>query len=214
MAADRRIVVATSNPGKVREIGAVLAGLPVQVIALSDLAQVAEPVEDGDTFAANARIKARYYARATGLWCLADDSGLVVDALGGEPGVHSARYAADECGPGADRDAIDAANNAKLLRELAGVADEQRTARFVCHLAMADSRDVLLETHGVIEGRMARGPAGEGGFGYDPLFYVPSLGCTTAQLPPERKNEVSHRGQAVREFRRLLEEMLETTEQP
>jgi len=211
MATDRQIVVATGNPGKVREIGAVLAGLPVQVLALSDLAPMPEPVEDGATFAANARAKARYYARATGLWCLADDSGLVVDALDGRPGIRSARYAADECAAGADRGAIDAANNARCLRELKGVPDERRTARFVCHLALADSREVLLETSGVIEGCIAHAPAGENGFGYDPLFYVPALGCTTAQLPPERKNEVSHRGQAVREHRRLLRQLLETT---
>jgi len=211
MATDRQIVVATGNPGKVREIGAVLVGLPVEVLALSDLAPMPEPVEDGATFEANARTKARYYARATGLWCLADDSGLVVDPLDGRPGIHSARYAADECGPGADRGAIDAANNTKLLRELEGVGDERRTARFVCHLALADSHDVLLETSGVIEGHIAHAPAGENGFGYDPLFYVPELGCTTAQLPPERKNEVSHRGKAVRAFRRLLEQLLGTT---
>ncbi len=208
MPTDRQIVVATGNPGKVREIGAVLGDLPIKVLSLADLAPMAEPVEDGETFAANARLKARYYAGQTGLWCLADDSGLVVDALGGRPGIHSARYAADDCNAQGDRAALDAANNAKLLRELQDVPDERRTARFVCCLALADSRGVLLETSGLIEGRIAHEAVGENGFGYDPLFYVPELGCTTAQLPPQRKNEVSHRGQAVRAFGRLLEQLL------
>ncbi len=210
MATSRQLVVATGNPGKVREIGATLTGLAIEVLSLADLAPMAEPVEDGATFPANAGLKARYYARQTGLWCLADDSGLVVDALGGRPGIHSARYAADECNGQADRATIDQANNAKLLRELTHTPDEYRTARFVCCLAMADANGVLLESSGVIEGVIARQEAGEGGFGYDPLFYVPMLGCTTAELTPERKNEVSHRGQAVRIFRRLLEDMLAT----
>jgi len=208
MTTDRKIVVASSNPGKVREIRAVLGDMPVEVLSLADLEGIEEPVEDGETFAENARLKACYYGRATGLWCVAEDSGLAVDALGGEPGIHSARYAADVCEPGACRDIIDTANNAKLLAELEGVADERRTARFICHLALADSQGVLLETHGVIEGRIGRSPVGENGFGYDPLFYVPKLGCTTAQLSPERKNEVSHRGQAVRAFRLKLGDLL------
>ncbi len=204
----RKIVIATGNPGKVREIGAVLADLSVEIVSLKELPPLAEPVEDGDSFAANAEIKARYYAQQTGMWCLADDSGLVVDALGGAPGIHSARYAANECDAEAGRDAIDEANNAKLLRELQIIPDECRTARFVCYLALADANGVLLETSGAIEGRIARQACGEGGFGYDPLFHVPHLGCTTAELPAEQKNAISHRGQAVRTFHRMLQDML------
>jgi XTP/dITP diphosphohydrolase len=209
MKAMREIIVATGNPGKLREIQAVLGGLPVSVKSLAEFPTVDEPVEDGATFAANARLKARYYAAAFNTWCLADDSGLVVDALGGEPGVHSARYAADQVPAGSGRDVIDPANNAKLLDELANIADADRTARFVCHLALADNTgEILIEAHGTIEGRIGYKPAGENGFGYDPLFVLPALGCTTAQLPPKQKNAISHRGQATRQFRSLLEMLL------
>jgi len=209
----RILVVATGNPGKLREIAAVLADLPVRVMGLDELPPIDEPAETGATFADNARDKARYYAEATGHWCLADDSGLVVDALDGRPGVHSARYAADDCPPDSPRDLIDAANNRKLLAELADVADERRTARFVCHLAMADDDRVVLEARGVIEGRITRAEAGDNGFGYDPLFFVPATGMTTAQLPPERKNAISHRGQATRQFAERLRQWL-SSQQP
>lgn len=205
-----RIVLATRNRGKLREIAAVLGALPVSLAGLDEIdpdGAIAEPDECGSSFAENARAKARYYARATGFWALADDSGLEVDALGGAPGVHSARYAAAES-PAADRGSLDAANNAKLLRALEGVADEERTARFVCHLALSDGRRTLIETTGVIEGRIGRRPRGSNGFGYDPLFYVPALKCTTAQLPPEEKNEISHRGQATRKFAAALRDLL------
>ena len=181
------IVVATGNPGKLREIRQVLVGLPVRVAPLADFAPADEPEETGETFADNARAKALYYARATGQWCLADDSGLVVDALGGAPGVRSARYAAERIPPGADRPTVDAANNAKLLSELADLADEGRTARFVCHLALADAETVLLEATGTVEGRILRQGRGSNGFGYDPFFYLPDLGRTAAELLPERK---------------------------
>ncbi len=210
MSSPRTIVLATGNPGKLREIHQVLGDLPVRVIGLGELPDPpAEPDENGETFAQNARDKALYYSRATGMWCLADDSGLVVDALRGEPGVHSARYAADQCPAHADRETIDQANNAKLLAELRDVADKEATARFVCHLALADGENVLLEATGSIEGRITYHAQGENGFGYDPLFYVPQLGCTTAELPPERKNAVSHRGQAVREFANSLRGLLD-----
>jgi len=156
------------------------------------------------TFAENARAKALYYAQATGKWALAEDSGLAVDALGGAPGVRSARYAADECPPGADRSTIDRANNARLLAELEGVPWAQRTARFVCHVALADAEKVLIETFDTLEGLIATAPAGENGFGYDPVFYVPALGQTTAQLSTEQKNQISHRGKAMRHFAGLL----------
>jgi len=202
------IVVATGNPGKLGEIREVLGDLSVSVLGLKDLTPIEEPDETGQTFAENARDKALYYAEKTNLPCLADDSGLKVDALNGAPGVHSARYAAGEVAPDAPRAATDAANNAKLLDALADVPEEKRTARFVCHLALAADGEILLEARDTIEGRIARSPAGDNGFGYDPLFVVPEKGCTTAQLPPEQKNAISHRGKAVRTFAAKLQEYL------
>jgi XTP/dITP diphosphohydrolase len=198
------IVVATKNPGKLREIRQVLADLPVRIAGLEQFGQVEEPEEHGATFAQNARDKAMYYARATGQWCLADDSGLEVDSLGGEPGVHSARYAADTVPPQSPRAVIDGANNAKLLERLSGAKDEDRTARFVCHLALADGDRVIVETFDTFEGRILLAPRGRNGFGYDPLFYVPEKGCTSAELPEEEKNLISHRGKALRHFASLL----------
>jgi len=208
MSAAAPIVLATRNPGKLREIRQVLSPLSVEAMSLEDFGEIPEPAETGKTFAANARAKALYYARATGRWALADDSGLEVDALNGAPGVRSARYAADACPPGADRAAIDQANNRRLLAELQNVPDEKRTARFVCHLALADDQRILLEARGIIEGRIGHAPQGHNGFGYDPLFFVPALGCTTAQLLPEEKNRISHRGQAVRQFAEMLRQLL------
>ena len=211
MARELKIVLATRNPGKVRELRAVLGRMGVEAIGLEEIdpdRRIPEPPEDGDSFAENARAKAAYYARATGLPALADDSGLVVDALNGAPGTHSARYAAGECPPDAGRGRIDSANNARLLRELAGVSDERRTARFVCHLALSDAGRVLIESDGLIEGRIGHEPRGQNGFGYDPLFFVPELGCTTAELPEDRKNDFSHRGQATRKFAAMLKELL------
>lgn len=211
MARELKIVLATRNPGKVRELRAVLGRMGVEAIGLEEIdpdRRIPEPPEDGDSFAENARAKAAYYARATGLLALADDSGLVVDALNGAPGTHSARYAAGECPPGAGRGRIDSANNARLLRQLAGVSDERRTARFVCHLALSDAGHVLIESDGLIEGRIGHEPRGRNGFGYDPLFFVPELGCTTAELPEDRKNDFSHRGQATRKFAAMLKELL------
>jgi len=202
------IVLASGNSSKLREIREILGPLPVRVLGLGDLAPVREPLEDGLTFADNARLKALHYARATGHWCLADDSGLVVDALGGAPGVHSARYARDEFDREVDRRTQAGANNARLLRELAGVGPERRTARFVCHLALADRDRVLLEASGSVEGIITDSPRGEGGFGYDPLFLVPEAGLTAAEMTPDRKNALSHRGKAVRAFARMLADLL------
>jgi len=182
----------------------VLSELGVQIASLDEVSDVAEPAETGETFAQNARDKALYYARATGRWCLADDSGLEVDALDGAPGVHSARFSRRTVGPDADRNTIDRANNARLLAALQDVPDDRRTARFICHLALADPQSVLIEASGTVEGQIASSPAGDNGFGYDPLFYLPDLGCTAAQLPPETKNRISHRGKAVRRFAELL----------
>ncbi len=204
MSRRQTILLASRNPGKVREIGAELAGLPVEVTSLADYPHVDEPAETGATFAANACAKAMYYARATGRWCLADDSGLEVDALGGAPGVLSARYAADRCPPDADRPGIDRANNARLLEELKPVQPERRTARFVCHLALADGERILIETFDSVEGLIVDAPRGENGFGYDPLFLIPSLGLTAAELSSRQKNELSHRGKATRHMAHLL----------
>jgi XTP/dITP diphosphohydrolase len=204
----RQILLATRNPGKLREIREVLEPLGVRVAGLEAYPDLAEPEENGATFAENARQKALYYARATGQWCLADDSGLVVDALGGEPGVRSARYAADQCPAGSDRATIDRANNRKLLSALAEVPDDKRTARFLCHLALASPERILIETFDTVEGRMGREEHGKNGFGYDPLFFIPEMNCTTAELPAEAKNRISHRGKAVSHFAGLLRSFL------
>lgn len=205
----RSILLSTRNGGKIREIREVLQPLGISAGGLEDFEHVPEPEETGLTFAANARQKALYYAQVTGQICLADDSGLEVDALDGRPGVYSARYAADRCPATASRAEIDAANNAKLLAELADVPEHLRTARFVCHLALAKGDKVLLETFDTIEGRIGYEPRGQNGFGYDPLFFYPPLGCTTAELPQGKKNLVSHRGKAVRTFAAMLSKMLD-----
>ncbi len=206
MAPRRLILLATRNAGKVRELAEVLAPLGIDVEGLDGFDDLPEPVEDGETFAANAAKKAVWYSTRTGQWCLADDSGLVVDALDGRPGVHSARYACDRVADDAPRSEIDQANNRKLLDELDGVGDDRRTARFVCHLTLADGETILAEVEDCVEGRIGHEPRGSNGFGYDPLFVVPELDCTTAELPPERKNEISHRGKASRAMARVLGE--------
>jgi len=204
MSLPKSIVFATGNPGKRNEVAAVLADLGIEVVGLDALhLDIDEPIEDQPTFAGNAVLKARHYAAATGRLVLADDSGLEVDALGGAPGVISARYAGVE---GA-RDVVDPANNAKLLRELQGVPDTQRTARFVCVMALCDDRLTHLITRGEIEGRIIHEPRGVNGFGYDPLFLVPHLGRTTAELPAHEKNAISHRGQATRRLVEALHDM-------
>jgi non-canonical purine NTP pyrophosphatase (RdgB/HAM1 family) len=207
------IVIASGNPGKCREISQVLAGLDIKTTSLVEYEGIPEPEETGETFAENAREKALYYAGMTGHWCLADDSGLAVDALGGAPGVHSARYAAERCDKNATRDITDAANNAKLFEELSDIPDNKRSARFICHLALANNKNqIIVEAHGTIEGQITHNRRGENGFGYDPIFYVPEFGCTTAELSPLQKNSVSHRGNALREFSIRLEEYLGKTE--
>jgi len=190
------LLFATGNPHKIDEVRAILAPHGITVVGLDSLARaITEPEEDGDTFEANARLKAIAYARATGMTCLADDSGLEVDALGGRPGVRSARYA----GIGNARDERDAANNAKLLRELKDVPPDRRAARFVCAMCLADpSGDILAETRGEFAGVIIDHPRGTHGFGYDPLLHLPDRDCTNAELSPAEKNARSHRGTAVR----------------
>ena len=187
----RRIVLASNNPNKAREIGQLLAGQAIEVLPQSAF-DVPEAEETGLTFVENAILKARNAAAHTGLPAIADDSGLEVDALGGEPGIHSARYA----GP----DATDADNNARLLQALAEVPDERRTARFQCLMVfMRHDRDPTpLICQGTWEGRILREPRGENGFGYDPLFWVPEKQCSAAELTADEKNALSHRGQALR----------------
>lgn len=183
------LLVATTNRGKLRELEASVLGLSLR--SLSEFPGLREVEEDADTFEGNASKKALEYAKATGLPALADDSGLCVDALGGRPGVYSARYA-----PGDDAERV-----RKLLRELQGVPDAQRGASFVCALCLAfpDGRAVV--ELGRCEGRITHAPAGHGGFGFDPVFLVPGLGKTFAELPHEEKHALSHRGQALARMR-------------
>jgi len=192
------LIFATSNPHKLEEARAILGPLGVHVRSLSELApDLAEPVEDGETFEDNARLKARYYARHLGMTCLAEDSGLEVDFLLGAPGVYSARYAGTD-GTRAERDR---ANNEKLLRELSGVPAERRQARFVCSLAVADPAGAIrAEARGLYAGVIATEARGKQGFGYDPLLYLPDRGCTSAELTAREKHARSHRGQALRQL--------------
>lgn len=190
------LLAATSNPHKLDELRAIFAPLGVRVLGLNDIAggPFPEPDENGSTFQENARIKAIAYARMTGRACLADDSGLEVDALGGAPGVHSAYYAGHE-GTRAERDAR---NNAKLLGELARVPEQQRGARFVCCMCLADVEGkVLAASRGTIEGRIGGEARGANGFGYDPLLILPD-GRSSAELSEGEKNARSHRGAAAR----------------
>jgi XTP/dITP diphosphohydrolase len=198
----KRVLVATSNPGKVRDlIGAAIAH-NVQIAMLPGFASLPSVVEDGDTFEANARKKAEYYSKyAEGEIVIADDSGLEVDALDGAPGVRSARYAADEHNaPELAGNSDDEANNARLLRELHDVPGEFRTGRFVCVIAAARNGHTLATFHGRAEGIILHAPRGPNGFGYDPLFYFPEIGKTFAELSAEEKAGYSHRGAAFRAF--------------
>jgi XTP/dITP diphosphohydrolase len=199
------VIFATSNPHKVEEARAILAPLGIEIQSLADLGcSLPEPEEDGVTFEDNARLKARYYARHLDALCLAEDSGLEVDALGGAPGVYSARYAGTE-GSRAERDR---ANNERLLRELQGVPAERRSARFVCTLVVADpSGRIHAEARGTYAGVIAERARGENGFGYDPLLFLPERGCTSAELPVSEKNACSHRGAALQELAARLREL-------
>jgi XTP/dITP diphosphohydrolase len=192
-----RLVIASSNPGKLRELRELLAGLPFDVIAQGDLG-IAAPPETGTSFLENALLKARHAASAARAAAIADDSGLEVDALGGAPGIYSARYA----GLGAD----DAANNAKLLRALEAAPPHSRSARYRCVLAFVagDADPAPLYVEGVWEGTIVDSPRGSAGFGYDPHFWLPELKRTAAELDPGEKNRRSHRGTALRLLRERL----------
>ncbi len=184
------LLLATHNAGKLRELQALTAETTLVCHSLAEFPGAAPAVETGATFAENARAKALHYADQTGMFTLADDSGLAVDALRGAPGVHSARYA------GVQGD--DAGNNRKLLAALAGRPNAERVAHFRCAMAFARPGAVLLEAEGSVTGQILESPRGSNGFGYDPLFLLPDLGRTMAELPDAQKNTLSHRGQALR----------------
>jgi XTP/dITP diphosphohydrolase len=195
----RPVFIATSSSGKLRDFAAAAGEIEVQ--PLPGFPSLPAATEDGATFEENARKKAEHYSRlAPGKLVLADDSGLEVDALGGAPGVRSARYAADEFSAPVPGLSVDEANNARLLRELESVADQTRTARYVCVLAAARDGRTLAVFRGQAEGVITRSPRGSGGFGYDPLFYFPRVGKAFAELAPKEKAAVSHRGAAFRKF--------------
>ena len=197
----RRLLVATQNQGKVAEFAEMLADLDIEWHSLADVGETRDVEETGHTFYENAVLKAEAYAKATGMLTLADDSGLEVDALDGAPGLYTARYA----GPGAS----DAGRWKKLLQALRDTPEGQRGARFRCAVALVNPGQEQAETaEGTCEGWIAFAPAGIGGFGYDPVFYVPEYGCTLAELPREIKNQISHRARAVQAARPLLVALL------
>ena len=201
------LLIATGNPGKIREFRDMLGADRFRWSDLSAYPAAQAVAETGKTFRANACLKAAGYARQLNTWALADDSGLEVDALGGKPGVYSARWAEMHDAGRGDED-----NNALLLRQIDAVPEERRTGRFVCVLALADpSGRIVLTARDCVEGRILRAGRGENGFGYDPLFYVQEMGCTTAELPSARKHEISHRGKALRRMRGMIEEHLPAT---
>ncbi len=199
---EKILVLATRNPGKLRELKALLQDLDLEVKGLEEFPEAPEVIETGQTFFENAFQKAREIALATGHLAMADDSGLEVDALGGAPGVFSARYA----GPKAS----DEENIKKLLKELEGVPLERRTARFRCVIVVYHPSGHWFKAEGTWEGLIALEPRGEGGFGYDPVFLIPDLGKTAAEIPPELKNQLSHRAKALAEMKYKLPSFLET----
>ncbi len=195
-----RLVLASANKGKQREIAAICAPMGIEVVTAAEMGFTDDVPETGDTFEANARLKAEAVSKALNLPALADDSGLVVEALDGAPGIHSARYA------GAHGD--DKANFEKLLAEMAEVPEQKRGAAFVCVMVCRKPGGAELVSQGRLEGRIAFKPAGESGFGYDPVFFLPERGSTVAQIGADEKNAISHRGQAVRELAQKLEQFL------
>lgn len=196
----RKIIVATCNQDKIKEIRGILAGDGIEYVSLEDegLKDI-DIKEDGSTFEENAVIKAKTVSEATGLMVLADDSGLEVDYLGGAPGIYSARYMGE--------DTPYTIKNNHIIEELKDAEGDERSARFVCVMACVFPDGRVITTEGKVEGRIAYEEKGENGFGYDPIFYLPEKGCTTAQLKPEEKNAISHRGRALRAMhKRLVEE--------
>ena len=193
---ERKVIFATSNEGKMKEVRAILEDLGMEVVSMKEAGISVDVVEDGTTFEENAVIKATEIQKVCGEIVLADDSGLEVDYLNKEPGIYSARYMGE--------DTSYKIKNQSLIDRLEGVEDEKRTARFVCAIAAAFPDGSVEVTRGTIEGQIGYEEKGENGFGYDPIFYVPEYGCTTAQLSPEQKNEVSHRGKALRLMKEVI----------
>lgn len=192
-----KLLVATKNTGKIKEMKELLADLPVEIAGLENFENIIEPEETGATFAENAELKANYYALQTGLWALSDDSGLEVEALGGAPGVFSARYAG--------KNATDAERTAKLLEELAETGDQSRRARFVCVMALADETGAIKFTaEGICEGNIAFAPRGANGFGYDPVFVPDGYEQTFGELSSTVKRKISHRARAIEKIMRFF----------
>jgi XTP/dITP diphosphohydrolase len=196
----RSLLLATSNLHKLEEFRAIFSELPLKLLSLSDLQLAIDVEETGTTFAENAEMKARTYAQASNILTLADDSGLEIDALGGAPGVRSARYLGSETSY-EERFRV-------ILEQLKGFPVDQRTARFRCVIALAEPSATIHMVEGVVEGVIADRPRGTNGFGYDPIFYIPELGKTFAELAPEYKNRISHRARAAQSARKLLEDLL------
>lgn len=192
----KKIIFATSNEGKMKEVRSILEDLGMEVLSMKEAGICMDVVEDGTTFEENALIKATEIAKACGEIVLADDSGLEIDFLNKEPGIYSARYLGE--------DTSYAVKNQNLIDRLEGVEDEKRTARFVCAIAAAFPDGTVEVTRGTIEGRIGYEEKGNNGFGYDPIFYVPEYGCTTAELSLEQKNEASHRGKALRLMKEII----------
>lgn len=198
---ERKIIFATGNQDKMKEIRMILEDLGIPVSSMKEAGIDVDIVEDGTTFEENAMIKAEAIAKLTDSIVLADDSGLEIDYLNKEPGIYSARYAGTDT-------SYEIKNNL-LLQRLEGVPDEKRTARFVCAIAAVFPDGSKETVRGTIEGRIGYEIAGEHGFGYDPIFYLPEYGCTTAELDPEKKNELSHRGKALRLMREIIEQKMQ-----
>jgi len=194
-----RVVLASKNPHKLEEISKITEKFDMELILQSELGIDLDVEENGTTFEENSFIKAQAVMEATGLPALADDSGIMVDALGGEPGIYSARY-------GFDESLDDRGRMLLLLKNTEQVPDGQRQAKFVCVITLVTPDGKIIQARGEVHGELTREPKGENGFGYDPIFYYPPAGCTTAQLPPKEKNEVSHRGRALRVFYEKLKE--------
>lgn len=195
-----RIVFATGNAGKMREIRMIMEDMGMEILSMKEIGINPDIVEDGTTFTENAIIKAKAVAALTDAIVLADDSGLEIDALNKEPGIYSARYMGENTSY--------RIKNANLIERLEGVPDEKRTARFVCAIAAVLPNGELLTTLGTVEGRIGYEEKGANGFGYDPIFFLPEFGCTSAELTDEQKNEISHRGKALRAMKELLQEKL------
>jgi XTP/dITP diphosphohydrolase len=202
----KNILVASTNSGKVSEFSAMLDSDIISWRGLTEFKGLDEVVEDGETFVENARKKAVEYAEQTGLWTIADDSGLVVDALDGAPGVKSARFSGEKP-PEGERQLLDEKNMQKVLELMKNVPTKKRTCRFKCFLCLASPGKVLAETEGTLEGFIAETQAGINGFGYDPIFFVPELGKTVAQLKQEQKNLISHRSKALAKMKSELDRL-------